>query len=111
MTEKKPVSMVPRAADSVSGNGAYGIINLERLVDKLNGKDDSDTGNQSNGKGSGNTYGVAAGSNGDETGKGAVQGHGDVRLAVTNPRKAHDGSGTDGGSHVGGHINHGGREQ
>ena len=89
------------------GNGAYGVVDLQFLVDEFNGADNGDSGDDPNQKGAGYGHEVTAGGDGDQTGQRAVQGHGYIRFAVTEPGKKHHGTGRNGSGHVGGHKNMG----
>ena len=90
------------AADAVDGNSAYRIVDFNFLVDEFNGEDNGDSGDDPDHKGAGYGHKVAAGSDGYQAGQGAVQRHGNIRFAVTNPGQEHHGTGRHGGGHVGG---------
>ena len=98
-------------AGTMYGNCTDRIVNVQLLVKELNRENNENTGNQADSKGTGNADHIAASGNTHQTCKGAVHGHGNIRLAIAGPGDKHSSNSSHGRSHVGVHQNAAHRNQ
>ncbi len=88
--------MVPQhAVCKVDGNRTDGVIDLGDLIEELDAQHHKETGHKADEEGTEGRNGIAACGDGHQTGQRAVQGHGDIGLAVPQPGEDH--------GHAGGH--------
>src|SRR5690606_6304771 len=81
-------------------DGADNVVDLE-LVEQRHGEDDDDATNSTDERGCAEARGERLGSDGDETGKRAVDDEGEVDLLVDDSRADGGGEGTTGSSGIG----------
>ena len=92
-----------RAAQAMYADRADRVVHLHNLVDELDAEHHHEASNDADRRSARRGHHVAAGGDGHQAGQGAVQGHGDVRLAVAHPGDAHDRNGRHGRRQVRGH--------
>ena len=85
----------PDAVCKVDGDSAHGVVDLCDLIEELDAQHHEDAGHKADEESAKGRNGVAACGDGDQTGQRAVQGHGDIRLAIPLPGEEH--------GHAGGH--------
>ena len=79
----------PDAVGHMYRHSADRVVDLCDIVKKLHRKNDQDAGDKTDHKGAEGSHAVTARRDGNQACKGGVEGHGDVRLAVTKPGEDH----------------------
>ena len=91
----------PHAVCKVNGDSAHGVIDLCNLIKEFNAQDHEDTGHEADDEGTEGRDRITACGDGDQTSQRAVQGHGDIGLAVAQPGEDHGHAGGNGSGQVG----------
>ena len=91
----------PDAVCKVDGNSTYGVVHLGDLIKEFHAQHHKDTGHKADKESAEGRNGIAACGDSHKACQRAVQGHGDIRLAVAQPSEDHGHAGGNGCGKVG----------
>ena len=72
-------------AAPVNAGGADRVVNFENPVNKFNNEDNRKAADDADGESAVVGYNITAGGNANQTGEGAVHGHGDIGFSIADP--------------------------